>query len=399
MTFSDQLAVYAVKHGRANGVLPSLILAQGILESGSGTSELATNANNLFGIKVGSGWTGPVYTKLTAEHKPDGSIYYVEAVFRKYDSYEGCVIDLVHKYTHGTGWEPFNRYAAVLDEKDYKKATAVIKEAGYATDVEYPAKLNELIEQFNLTKYDKDVINVTAVVMSSGHGKYVSGANSILVEVTEARRVVNRTSELLKQALTVYTFHDDTSKTQKDNINTIVKFHDSKSRSGDYSVHFNASAYTQKGMGVEVLYYSDKNKPHAEALSKAISDASGLKNRGAKKRTDLGFLKGVDQPAWLIEICFVDSVEDARIYKEKFEKICEAIANSIAQYNGKTLKREETKVAEQQLTAVQEKARLEAMALGITDGNDPFRPVNQYYVWNALLPIAKELAELKKKIK
>lgn len=56
-------------------------------------------------------------------------------------------------------------------------------------------------------------------------------------------------------------------------------------------------------------------------------------------------------------------------------------------------------VEEQKLTAAQEKIRQEAIALGITDGKNPFREVNQHYVWNAMLPFARELAELKKKIK
>ena len=150
MTFIERLTPYAIKHGRAHGVLPSLIIAQGILESASGTSELAKNANNLFGIKSGSGWSGDIYTKRTSEHKTDGAIYYIDADFRKYPTFEGCVIDLVHKYVNGTGWEAHNRYAAVLNQTDYKKATAAVKVAGYATDVNYPAKLNELIEQYEL---------------------------------------------------------------------------------------------------------------------------------------------------------------------------------------------------------------------------------------------------------
>lgn len=60
MTFIKKLAPFAVKHGRASGVLPLLIIAQGILESAAGTSDLAINANNLFGIKKGSGWSGEV---------------------------------------------------------------------------------------------------------------------------------------------------------------------------------------------------------------------------------------------------------------------------------------------------------------------------------------------------
>lgn len=62
-------------------------------------------------------------------------------------------------------------------------------------------------------------------------------------------------------------------------------------------------------------------------------------------------------------------------------------------------KKEVAGVSEQKLNAYQEKVRQEAMKLGITDGKNPFREVNQYYVWNALLPLARELEELKKKVK
>lgn len=173
--FIDDLAPYAIKHGRAHGVLPSLITAQGILESASGTSELAKNANNLFGIKSGSRWSGDIYTKQTSENKADGTIYYMDADFCKYPTLEGCVIDLVNKYANGTGWESHNRYAAVLNQTDYKKATAAVKDAGYATDVNYSAKLNKLIEQYELTKYDKEGESMVKIVLDAGHGINTSG--------------------------------------------------------------------------------------------------------------------------------------------------------------------------------------------------------------------------------
>ncbi|TDQ35301.1 glucosaminidase domain-containing protein [Aureibacillus halotolerans] len=154
MSFIEELAPYAIKHGRASNVLPSLIVAQGILESAWGESVLAVQANNLFGIKVGAGWEGEVHRKRTAEHKANGEVYYIYADFRAYPTLEGCVKDLCHKYTHGTGWESHNRYAAVIGERGYKRATAAVKAAGYATDVEYPTKLNRIIEQYDLTQYD-----------------------------------------------------------------------------------------------------------------------------------------------------------------------------------------------------------------------------------------------------
>lgn len=170
--------------------------------------------------------------------------------------------------------------------------------------------------------------------ISSGHGLFVRGAANKtfgMDEVNEARKVVEITAKYLKNlGETVHVFHDNTSKTQRDNINTIVKYHNSKVRDLDISVHFNAAAETSSARGVEVLYVSNTGKPIAEKVSKAIADASGLKNRGAKKRDDLGFLNGTNKPAILIEVCFVDSKEDTRLYKAKLEEICKAIAETVS---------------------------------------------------------------------
>lgn len=166
-------------------------------------------------------------------------------------------------------------------------------------------------------------------VISSGHALKVRGAADILDEVNEARRVVAKVEEYMNTlGVKVITYHDNTSTNKRDNVNGIVKFHDSKKRDLDVSVHFNAAFHTDKPMGVEVLYLSDAGYAVAKKLSPAIAKASGLKDRGPKKRTDLGFLK-TDKPAILIEVCFVDSKADAEIYRAKFYKICEAIAETL----------------------------------------------------------------------
>ncbi|MFE4428817.1 N-acetylmuramoyl-L-alanine amidase [Peribacillus butanolivorans] len=173
-------------------------------------------------------------------------------------------------------------------------------------------------------------------VISSGHAKVVRGASGYLDEVNEARKVVPKVAEYLKELdCKVHTFNDDTSKTQRDNINTIVKYHNSKNRDLDVSVHFNAG--TKKVGGTEVLYYGDENKELAAKVSKAISESLGIKERGAKKRTDLGFLKGTNKPAILIEVCFVDTKANADAYNKNFDKCCKAIAETLS---GKKLKEE-----------------------------------------------------------
>ena len=163
------------------------------------------------------------------------------------------------------------------------------------------------------------------IVISSGHGKYVRGASGILDEVDEARRVVERVAEKLEErGVDVVVFHDNTSQTQGENLDCIVAYHNSQDRDLDVSIHFNAYVETTKPMGVECLFVTQSEL--AGEISRAISDATGLPDRGAKKRTDLAFLNGTDMPSILVETVFVDSSADAEAYDENFEAICDAIA-------------------------------------------------------------------------
>jgi N-acetylmuramoyl-L-alanine amidase len=167
--------------------------------------------------------------------------------------------------------------------------------------------------------------DMSSVVISSGHGLYVRGANGILDEVDEARKVADQIAEELRlREVDVDVFHDDTSHSQNENLNTIVDFHNAADRDLDISVHFNAYEQVSKPMGVEVLYLTQQ--PLAAAISAAIAGC-GFINRGAKKRTDLFFLNNTDKPAVLLEICFVDSEADAELYREQFHNICDAIAD------------------------------------------------------------------------
>jgi N-acetylmuramoyl-L-alanine amidase len=166
------------------------------------------------------------------------------------------------------------------------------------------------------------------IVISSGHGKYVRGASGYLDEVDEARKVVEAVADELRQLeIVVETFHDNTSTSQNENLNTIVNFHNAQERDLDVSVHFNAYETTSKPMGCEVLYITQPDL--AETVSAAIAEAGSFIDRGPKKRTDLFFLNETEQPAILIETCFVDSSADADLYHAQFSAICRAIAQAI----------------------------------------------------------------------
>lgn len=178
-----------------------------------------------------------------------------------------------------------------------------------------------------------------AITISSGHGLYVNGARALVDEVEQARKITDAIAKALKGSMQVNVFHDNTSKNQRDNINKIVSYHNSTNRVGDYSIHLNSSAGVKDtDIGVEVLCYSEKERPHAEALAKAISKATGLKYRGAKIRPDLGFLRSTTKPAFLIEAYFVNSKADVLKMDEahEIETFAYAVAQTIATHNGVT---------------------------------------------------------------
>lgn len=134
-------------------VLPSLTIAQAILESGWGRSGLTVRANALFGIKATKSWKGKVYSANTKECYNGIDFVDEVAVFRAYDSWEDSVAD------HTKFLCDNKRYKAVIGETDYKKACKAIKAAGYATDPGYAEKLIQLIEKYKLYEYDGVLTN------------------------------------------------------------------------------------------------------------------------------------------------------------------------------------------------------------------------------------------------
>ena len=131
---------------KIHGVPASITMAQGILESGAGKGKLAQNANNHFGIKCHTGWTGE-----SVKHDDDAS----QECFRKYNHPSESYRD------HSLFLTSRSRYASLfkLDKGDYEAWAKGLKAAGYATDVKYPAKLIGIIERFDLYQYDNEVLS------------------------------------------------------------------------------------------------------------------------------------------------------------------------------------------------------------------------------------------------
>jgi hypothetical protein len=140
-----QYSAVAMSNMKAYGIPASIILAQGILESGSGKGDLALNANNHFGIKCHNDWTGDkVYKDDDAANE----------CFRKYNQSAESYQDHAKVLTTKT------RYAKLfaLPKDDYRSWAKGLKEAGYATDPRYPEKLISYIETYNLSQYDTKVL-------------------------------------------------------------------------------------------------------------------------------------------------------------------------------------------------------------------------------------------------
>jgi len=123
------------------GIPASIILGQAILESGAGTGPLSAQANNHFGIKCHKDWLGQ-----TIKYDDDS----IDECFRKYYNASDSFRDHALFLTTGL------RYSSLfkLNKTDYKAWAKGLKDAGYATDTQYPTKLIGLIERFQLYKYD-----------------------------------------------------------------------------------------------------------------------------------------------------------------------------------------------------------------------------------------------------
>ena len=152
--------------GAKEGILPSITAAQAILESGWGSSQLAKAPNNnLFGIKDSEDWHGEIVTVPTQEYLNSDYIT-VNAAFRKYASWNDSVVDHAKFFT-STEWRK-NNYRKVVNETDYRIAAQELKNAGYATDPNYPGKLIRLIEAYKLYEWDAMCNNSISTVENEG---------------------------------------------------------------------------------------------------------------------------------------------------------------------------------------------------------------------------------------
>jgi len=165
-------AAVAVAEMQRTGVPASITLAQGLLESAAGQSSLAKQANNHFGIKCHSDWTGEGY------YQDDDK---ANECFRAYASAQESYV------AHSDFLKGRSRYASLfeLETGDYKGWAKGLSAAGYATDPKYAGKLIGIIDEFELYKYDRMETVPVEVAKAAA-----ASAQDIAVRLNEAETVL-----------------------------------------------------------------------------------------------------------------------------------------------------------------------------------------------------------------
>ena len=170
---------------RGKDIYTSVMIAQAALESGWGTSALSKAPNhNLFGVK--GSYNGQSVNMQTLEDSGGQNYYSIQANFRKYPSYQESLEDYADKIVNGISGAPlFYSGAWKSKTNSYQDATAYLT-GRYATDTAYASKLNRIIEQFGLTKYDTETaVNMAEEIAnqqtttSSGDGYTVVNGDSL----------------------------------------------------------------------------------------------------------------------------------------------------------------------------------------------------------------------------
>lgn len=191
----------AIREMERAGIPASIKLGQALLESDAGKSDLARRGNNHFGIKCSKDWDGKTFYKKDDEYDDKGKL--IESCFRVYKDVESSFVahseflrDPSKVWRYG--------FLFRLDPTDYKRWAKGLREAGYATSGTYDTKLIELIEKYELNKYDRMTSSDLVVSVETTTGylvnndvKYVLAAeNEPVSEI--ARKTDTTVRSLLK---------------------------------------------------------------------------------------------------------------------------------------------------------------------------------------------------------
>ena len=298
--------------GAKEGILPSITAAQAILESGWGSSELAKAPNNnLFGIKDSEDWHGAIVTVPTQEYL-NGDYITVNAAFRKYASWNDSVVDHAKFFT-STEWRKDN-YRKVVNEMDYRIAAQELKNAGYATDPNYPGKLIRLIEAYKLYEWDAMCNNSISTVENEGVESQYPKAD---LAITSLNNATGSYDLVISNLIAPRGFKEVLVPTwsEKNGQDDIIWYKATKQANGDYKVTVRSSNHKgDSGLYNSHVYLVDNDgkfiglggKQATFDITKTqgtLTIANNDKNRGTfdvviTNLTNPGGITGVVIPVW-----------------------------------------------------------------------------------------------------
>ena len=321
--FIETVAAVAVSDWQKRKImLPSVVIAQAILESGWGESELAVNANALFGIKKHD-WTGAVYVKVATEQRQDGSYYKVEGTeWRAYGSWTESIIDHNDYIATRKTEKGALRYEPIIGNTDHKEVCKLLKECGYATSLTYPDKLLNIINTYKLTKYDTGAGHMLRIAIGAGHGLHTKGKRCLKkLDSKETREWVlnDRPADKLERLLVSYNCEvlrtDDTTGAKDISLADRVKAANDWGADVYISIHHDAGINGGSGGGTTVYYCSSKaeRKAQAEALYKSLMAETGLKgNRATPVRNKNFYVICGSSLCLIIKKLLIPSLEQQR---------------------------------------------------------------------------------------
>ncbi len=227
---ADRNQAYAAQFGAAatlemerDGIPASITLAQGILESGAGTSELAQNANNHFGIKCGSGWSGKSYQKQDDDKDANGNP--VQSCFRKYNKVEDSFHD--HgEFLRDPKKEFRYGFLFKLDRTDYKGWAEGLEAAGYSTSPTYSEKLVDIIERYKLYEYDTPGSSGAGTTVPNPENPNAGGSTGAQIPLPNPANRIGRINDtkvvLAREGETIA----DIAKAYRLNANNVANYND-----------------------------------------------------------------------------------------------------------------------------------------------------------------------------
>lgn len=337
--FIEQIAALVRKHAPSYDIyVYSPIIAQAILESDNGTSELAVNANNFFGLKYRKGrcpTASGIYYKVGSEQNLDGSYTSSEMQWFDFETMEDGVIGYFDFINDIRYWN----LRCITDPRTYLE---ILKSDGYATSLKYVDNLMNVINYYNLTKYDNglEVKTMGKVFLSAGHGGSNPGAvaNGLKEADINLQTLLACKEELERHGVTVIC-----SRTKDENDDVYEEVREANASGATVAVSFHANA--GGGDGFEVFYYSSntKGKLLAELGEKYVKEL-GQNSRGVKPGDHLYFVRNTSMTSVLFESFFLDNLNDKAIGDTITEQKAfgVAYAKAILEYLGVAYKGKET---------------------------------------------------------